>query len=150
MMILLILVSIHYSILDWVFSIPLITQMEGSVDEESTKSDEEYDDLAMQDIQENGYFTDDEFDSNHRLASPTKHDHGDKYSQNLDRFLRAKSEPSPDSTHPSRSIIRERRLVSSASLKVKRRSHSISSFGKDGPLSPTNRSVAAALSPDHP
>ncbi|GJR15826.1 P-loop NTPase domain-containing protein LPA1 homolog 2-like protein isoform X1 [Tanacetum coccineum] len=124
-------------------------EMEGSVDEESTKSDEEYDDLAMQDIQENGYFTDDEFDSNHRLASPTKHDHGDKYSQNLDRFLRAKSEPSPDSTHPSRSIIRERRLVSSASLKVKRRSHSISSFGKDGPLSPTLRRVAATLSPDH-
>ncbi|XP_024984424.1 P-loop NTPase domain-containing protein LPA1 homolog 2-like isoform X4 [Cynara cardunculus var. scolymus] len=28
-------------------------EMEGSVDEESTKSDEEYDDLAMQDIQEN-------------------------------------------------------------------------------------------------
>ena len=56
---------------DWVFSIPLIMQMEGSVDEESTKSDEEYDDLAMQNIQENGYFTDDEFDSNHRLASPT-------------------------------------------------------------------------------
>lgn len=37
----------------------------------SQKSDEEYDDLAMQNIQENGYFTDDEFDSYHRLASPT-------------------------------------------------------------------------------
>ena len=57
--------------LDWVFYSPLIMQMEGSVDEESTKSDEEYDDLAMQDIQENGYFTDDEFDSYHRLASLT-------------------------------------------------------------------------------
>ncbi|GLT60758.1 hypothetical protein SLA2020_335110 [Shorea laevis] len=32
----------------------------GSVDEESTKSDEEYDDLAMQDVQDNGYWSDDE------------------------------------------------------------------------------------------
>ena len=34
--------------------------MEGSVDEESTKSYEEYDDLAMQDIQENGYWSNDD------------------------------------------------------------------------------------------
>ncbi|KAI3799363.1 hypothetical protein L1987_34657 [Smallanthus sonchifolius] len=71
-------------------------EMEGSVDEESTKSDEEYDDLAMQDIQENGYFTDDEFDQKHNLVLPTQHEtvtnyHADKYNQNLDRFLRAKS-----------------------------------------------------------
>uniref|UniRef100_A0A0D9VMR4 Uncharacterized protein n=1 Tax=Leersia perrieri TaxID=77586 RepID=A0A0D9VMR4_9ORYZ len=32
----------------------------GSVDEHSTKSDEEYDDLAMQDVMENGYWSDDE------------------------------------------------------------------------------------------
>lgn len=30
-------------------------QIEGSVNEESTKSDEEYDDLAVQHVQENGY-----------------------------------------------------------------------------------------------
>ncbi|XP_076896595.1 P-loop NTPase domain-containing protein LPA1 homolog 2-like [Bidens hawaiensis] len=36
----------------------MLEEMEGSVDEESTKSDEEYDDLAMQDIQENSHFTD--------------------------------------------------------------------------------------------
>ncbi|KAK9289452.1 hypothetical protein L1049_007607 [Liquidambar formosana] len=35
-------------------------EMEGSVDEESTKSDEEYNDLAMQDVQENGYCSDDD------------------------------------------------------------------------------------------
>ncbi|PWA52780.1 P-loop containing nucleoside triphosphate hydrolase [Artemisia annua] len=37
-------------------------EMEGSVDEESTKSDEEYDDLAMLDTQENGYSTDTELE----------------------------------------------------------------------------------------
>lgn len=35
-------------------------EMEGSVDEESTKSDEEYDDLAMQDDLDNGYWSDDD------------------------------------------------------------------------------------------
>ncbi|KAK1409943.1 hypothetical protein QVD17_36474 [Tagetes erecta] len=117
-------------------------EMEGSVDEESTKSDEEYDDLAMQDIQENGYFTDDEFDKQHNLVSLAQHDtianyHDDKYSQNLDRFLRAKSEPRPDLVQPNLSMIREKRVVSSGSLKVKRRSHSISCFGKEGPLGMT-------------
>ncbi|XP_071734888.1 P-loop NTPase domain-containing protein LPA1 homolog 2-like [Rutidosis leptorrhynchoides] len=125
-------------------------EMEGSVDEESTKSDEEYDDLAMQDTQENGYFTDDEFNTNQTLASPTQHDYGNKYSQNLDRFLRAKSEPSPDPAHHNLSLIKGKRLVSSPSLKVKRRSHSISSFGKDGPLSPTLMKATATLSLDHP
>lgn len=37
--------------------------MEGSVDEELTKSDEEFDDLAMRDVQENGYWSDDEKDT---------------------------------------------------------------------------------------
>ncbi|XP_073142259.1 P-loop NTPase domain-containing protein LPA1 homolog 2-like isoform X2 [Henckelia pumila] len=35
-------------------------ELEGSVDEGSTKSDEEYDDLAMQDIPESGYASDDD------------------------------------------------------------------------------------------
>ncbi|KAI3748225.1 hypothetical protein L6452_11173 [Arctium lappa] len=132
-------------------------EMEGSVDEESTKSDEEYDDLAMQDIQENGYFTDDEFDPNHNnlLSSPNQQDtvtnhHEDKYSQNLDRFLRAKSEAGPDLGQPNPGTIKERRLLSSGSFKVRRRSHSISCFGKDGPLSPTLSRVATTLTPDLP
>ncbi|CAI9272930.1 unnamed protein product [Lactuca saligna] len=123
-------------------------EMEGSVDEESTKSDEEYDDLAMQDIQENGYFTDDELKQHNAINN---NHYGDKYSQNLDRFLRAKSEPSPDSGHPNPSYaIKEKRLLYSGSFKVKRRSHSISCFGKDGPLSPTLSRITATLSPDHP
>nr|XP_043634472.1 P-loop NTPase domain-containing protein LPA1 homolog 2-like [Erigeron canadensis] len=125
-------------------------EMEGSVDEESTKSDEEYDDLAMQDIQENGYFTDHEFNLKHNLLSTTQHDHEDKYSRNLDRFLRDKSEQSLDSLHTNPSVIKENWLVSSGSLKVRRRSHSISSLGKDGPLSPTLRRIAVTLSLDHP
>ncbi|EHA8588234.1 hypothetical protein COCNU_scaffold004486G000020 [Cocos nucifera] len=35
-------------------------EMEGSVDEELTKSDEEFDDLAIRHVQENGYWSDDE------------------------------------------------------------------------------------------
>ncbi|KAI7743377.1 hypothetical protein M8C21_003560 [Ambrosia artemisiifolia] len=104
-------------------------EMEGSVDEESTKSDEEYDDLAMQDIQVKGYFMDDdELDQKRNLASPmnTNH-HGD-----------------------NQSVIKEKRLVSPGHFKVKRRSHSISCFGKDGPLSPTLLRATATLSRDHP
>ena len=33
--------------------------MEGSVDEDCNRSDEEYDDLAMRDSMENGYLSDD-------------------------------------------------------------------------------------------
>ncbi|KAL8247303.1 hypothetical protein R6Q59_008519 [Mikania micrantha] len=111
-------------------------EMEGSVDEESTKSDEEYDDLAMQDMQENGYFTDIEFDQTHNTTISNYR--GDKYSQNLDRFLRDKGEPSPDLVQPWPNLIKEKKIVSSGSLKVKRRSHSISCLGKDGPLSLTS------------
>ncbi|KAL8193224.1 hypothetical protein R6Q57_026805 [Mikania cordata] len=113
----------------------MLEEMEGSVDEESTKSDEEYDDLAMQDMQENGYFTDIEFDHTHNTTISNYR--GDKYSQNLDRFLRDKGEPSPDLVQPCPNIIKEKKIVSSGSLKVKRRSHSISCLGKDGPLSLT-------------
>ncbi|KAI3676957.1 hypothetical protein L1987_86573 [Smallanthus sonchifolius] len=60
-------------------------EMEGSVDEESTKSDEEYDDLAMQDIQENSCFTDVELESKTNISG-SQHDtitstHTDKYKQ---------------------------------------------------------------------
>lgn len=118
-------------------------EMEGSVDEGSTKSDEEYDDLAMQDIQENGYFSDDE------QHDTVKNEYGDKYSQNLDRFLRGKSELSPDLGNLNPSVVKEKRVLNSGSLKVRRRSHSISCFGKDGPLSPTMSRVTATLSLDH-
>ncbi|GAB2215212.1 hypothetical protein Droror1_Dr00019593 [Drosera rotundifolia] len=63
----------------------VLEEMEGSVDEESTKSDEEYDDLAMWDLHEDGYWPDDDVDLK-------KHPHTDK----LDLFVRTKSLPLND------------------------------------------------------
>ncbi|KAJ6805936.1 P-loop NTPase domain-containing protein LPA1-like [Iris pallida] len=69
-------------------------ELEGSVDEDSTKSDEEYDDLAMRDGQENGGWTDNDEDANEltvlkKLAqndSALSMGDGGKYQQNLDLF----------------------------------------------------------------
>ncbi|KAJ9558833.1 hypothetical protein OSB04_013447 [Centaurea solstitialis] len=105
-------------------------EMEGSVDEESTKSDEEYDDLAMQDIQENGYFTDVEFESKTNLNDAIT---SEKYKQNLDRFLRTKREAPMD---VNSGITKEKRLPSSRSLRVRGRSYSVSASAKDELLSP--------------
>lgn len=74
-------------------------QMEGSVDEDSTKSDEEYEDLAMRDGQENGYWSDDEeelpkekkqaFEKGYTEPnSMVCAEDGEKYQQNLDLFLK--------------------------------------------------------------
>ncbi|KAL8263012.1 hypothetical protein R6Q59_024361 [Mikania micrantha] len=108
-------------------------EMEGSVDEESTKSDEEYDDLAMQDVQENGYFTDVELES-FSNTSDNQHDtitttRSDKYEQNLDHFLRTKRESVADSP-----AVNSKRLPSSGNLRTRGRSYSISASGKDEPL----------------
>lgn len=69
-------------------------ELEGSVDEDSTKSDEEYDDLAMRDGQENGGWTDNDEDANEQtvLKNLAQNDSalsmgdGGKYQQNLDLF----------------------------------------------------------------
>ncbi|KAL8204743.1 hypothetical protein R6Q57_010366 [Mikania cordata] len=108
-------------------------EMEGSVDEESTKSDEEYDDLAMQDVQENGYFTDVELES-FSNTSDNQHDtitttRTNKYKQNLDHFLRTKRESVADSP-----AVNSKRLPSSGNLRTRGRSYSISASGKDEPL----------------
>ncbi|CAL9772577.1 unnamed protein product [Musa acuminata subsp. burmannicoides] len=47
-------------------------ELEGSVDEGSTKSDEEFEDLAMQDSQENGYWTDDDEPTNIKKLTSEK------------------------------------------------------------------------------
>lgn len=92
-----------------------IHEEEGSVDEESTKSDEEYDDLALQDMQE------------------------DKFRQNLDIFLRTRIQPlsklqSLDSSTHAVKI--EKKMPTSASgyLKMRKRSLSIPASGKEGAL----------------
>ncbi|KAF5201493.1 P-loop ntpase domain-containing protein lpa1 [Thalictrum thalictroides] len=70
-------------------------EIEGSVDEESTMSNEEYDDLAMRDGQETGYWSDDE-EEYKKLT--TMHEDGgklsgDKYMENLNLFLKTSRDP---------------------------------------------------------
>ncbi|KAE9445864.1 hypothetical protein C3L33_22218, partial [Rhododendron williamsianum] len=119
-------------------------EMEGSVDEESTKSDEEYDDLAMQDIQENGYLSDDdEFKdkvvpmSGKEPTSDVLGVPGDKDGLNLDVFSRTKSEPFSELPCSYSSVPRdkknEKRVPSSGgNVKLRKRSQSIPAFGKRG------------------
>ncbi|KAF2292169.1 hypothetical protein GH714_014748 [Hevea brasiliensis] len=104
----------------------------GSVDEESTKSDEEYDDLAMQDVLENGYWSGDE--SKEKVSSPLQ---GNKYMQN--RFLRSRSEPLGEPLCPYSSLLVEkggRILSNSGSIKMRKRSLSIPATGKRGVSGP--------------
>ncbi|GAU36977.1 hypothetical protein TSUD_57550 [Trifolium subterraneum] len=113
----------------------------GSVDEESTKSDEEYDDLAMQDVMEHGYWPDDD---DYELRSKLVEElgaklHGNKYHQNLDQFLRTRSEPVPlemASQEPfcsySSLLVEksERKVISNGKSKFRKRSLSIPALGK--------------------
>ncbi|XP_009367031.2 P-loop NTPase domain-containing protein LPA1 homolog 2-like isoform X2 [Pyrus x bretschneideri] len=58
----------------------------GSVDEESTKTDEEYDDLAMQDMQGNGYWMEnDDRGANHKISPVSEDQSADKEGDNRDR-----------------------------------------------------------------
>lgn len=122
-------------------------EMEGSVDEESTKSDEEYDDLAMQDIQENGYLSDDDESPNDNVDpvsgdQPTdvvsKDIHGEKYRRNLDLFLRNKSEPVSEALQrPYSPVLRERnekKVATTGTVRIRKRSQSIPSSELDGSL----------------
>ncbi|KAL3618518.1 hypothetical protein CASFOL_037600 [Castilleja foliolosa] len=110
-------------------------ELEGSVDEEYTKSDEEYDDLAMQDF--NGYMTDDDGDFYYKMQlndmlsisgdiSSKNSDsfYGEKYKQNLDLFLGSRREPLMCS------------LAShlKGNCKLRKRSQSIPAFGKHASL----------------
>lgn len=116
-------------------------QLEGSVDEGSTKSDEEYDDLAMQDIPDSGYMCDEDEELNNKMKSNDVFSvsgdqsnrnnlHGDKYHENIDLFRRTKSEPLSESvtTRPFAPPIRhksERRLLPSGNYRLRKRSQSI-------------------------
>ncbi|XP_041994810.1 P-loop NTPase domain-containing protein LPA1 homolog 2-like [Salvia splendens] len=114
-------------------------ELEGSVDEQSTKSDEEYDDLAMEDSPHDGYVSDDELNANFLISedlSNRKGLHGDKYQRNLDLFLRTRHEPLLDSllcplSSPSKEKS-ERRPPPPGTCKLTRRSLSIPSFVKRG------------------
>ncbi|KAK6936082.1 hypothetical protein RJ641_033112 [Dillenia turbinata] len=122
-------------------------EIEGSVDEESTKSDEEYDDLAMQDLPESGYWSDDDDElSKDRLGSIFSNQDniadtnlgGDKYRRNLDLFLKTQTNTEM-LTEPPCSMAsllmekNERRIPTSGNVKMRKRSLSIPA-GKHGSL----------------
>ncbi|KAK6926743.1 hypothetical protein RJ641_008462 [Dillenia turbinata] len=121
-------------------------EMEGSVDEESTKSDEEYDDLAMQDLPESGYWSDDDdlskdrqvsiFSSQDKIAAANLR--GDKYRRNLDLFMKTRTNSEmltePPCSYTSLLMEKsERRIPTSNNVKMRKRSLSIPA-GKHGPL----------------
>lgn len=117
-------------------------EMEGSVDEESTKSDEEYDDLAMQDDQEYGYCSDNDDDNlKEKILTPSGNlsalmnnkKRGDKYPPTLDMFLRTKSEPLSDNFCAYRpKFAKSEKKIPPGSSRMRKRSLSIPSFGKHG------------------
>ncbi|KAB2614631.1 hypothetical protein D8674_021219 [Pyrus ussuriensis x Pyrus communis] len=115
----------------------------GSVDEESTKTDDEYDDLAMQDVQENGYWLgSDDRGANHKIfpvpEDQSAHKEGDKYRQNLDLFHRTRSESFSEPLCPYSSLFIEKNelpIPCSGNMKFrKRRSLSIPALGRHGSL----------------
>uniref|UniRef100_A0A7C8YEH9 Uncharacterized protein n=1 Tax=Opuntia streptacantha TaxID=393608 RepID=A0A7C8YEH9_OPUST len=113
--------------------------VEGSVDEESTKSDEEYDDLAIQDGLENGYRSDDGEDIKvESLGSLSAHVENNKkenkYPPTLDMFLRTRSEPLTKALCLYTSVMPEKNenKIPSNNIRIRRRSLSIPAFGKRG------------------
>ncbi|XP_009629697.1 P-loop NTPase domain-containing protein LPA1 homolog 2-like [Nicotiana tomentosiformis] len=120
---------------------------EGSVDEESTKSDEEYDDLAMQDIQEDGYTTDvnEELHNKLELSNKVVPVSGEQltegietYRKSIDQSFRSKSaiilEPPLGSYASFLKEKNEKRVSTSGNIRIKKRSNSIPTLGKHGAL----------------
>ncbi|XP_047319567.1 P-loop NTPase domain-containing protein LPA1 homolog 2-like [Impatiens glandulifera] len=100
-------------------------EIEGSVDEESTKSDEEYDDLAMEDFQDRGYWADDNYIMGDVEEESTFHSlGGDKGKQIIDRVTRTKSDKV--SELPA--------VKQGGTTRMRRRSHSLPSTKKHGVL----------------
>ncbi|XP_022755613.1 LOW QUALITY PROTEIN: P-loop NTPase domain-containing protein LPA1 homolog 2-like [Durio zibethinus] len=113
----------------------------GSVDECSTKSDEEYDDLAMQDVQENGYWSDDEQEPRGKVMTfsgdQATRTRGDKYNKNLDLFLKSRGEEfsKPLCSYSSLLVGKdERGLAPISNVKTRKRSLSIPPLGKHGSI----------------
>ncbi|KAL1109179.1 hypothetical protein V6Z11_D03G160800 [Gossypium hirsutum] len=110
----------------------------GSVDEGSTKSDEEYDDLALQDGMKNGYSPDDDDDCNcdnvvmfsgDQQATSSE---GDKYNKNLDLFLRSIRKQFSEPLCSYSSLLTEK--IEKGNVKMRKRSLSISALGNRGSI----------------
>ncbi|KAH0922447.1 hypothetical protein HID58_022465 [Brassica napus] len=114
----------------------------GSVDEESTKSDEEYDDLAMED---KSYWTDNEeeetrdtismaSENNHKEATTKPKKDDEKYIQNLDLFLRTVNQPLTESLELTSEYRNRMLIAASDKAKMRKRSLSIPAVGKHGAI----------------
>ncbi|XP_030961499.1 P-loop NTPase domain-containing protein LPA1 homolog 1-like [Quercus lobata] len=103
----------------------LVDEEIGSVDEESTKSDEEYDDLAMQDMQENGYWSDDDEEAKDKVMPGSR-------DRNLDNFHRTKSETLSEPCSYSSILLEKNERRKPSNGKMRRRSLSIPAFRKHG------------------
>ncbi|ESQ37507.1 hypothetical protein EUTSA_v10002416mg [Eutrema salsugineum] len=127
----------------------------GSVDEESTKSDEEYDDLAMED---KSYWTDHEeeeesrdtismvSETNHKEAT-TKPNKDDKYLQNLDLFLRTANQPLTESLELTCEYRNRMVVAASDKAKMRKRSLSIPAVGKHGSIIDDHQILANQTDP---
>lgn len=113
-------------------------QQVGSVDEGSTKSDEEYEDLALQDGMKNGYCPDDDDDYNRYNMVIFSRDQqatcseGDKYNKNLDLFLRSIRKQFSDPLCSYSSFLTEK--IEKGNVKMRKRSLSISALGNRGSI----------------
>ncbi|KAK4441195.1 P-loop NTPase domain-containing protein LPA11 [Sesamum alatum] len=122
-------------------------ELEGSVDEELTKSDEEYDDLAVEDFSDGGYKSGDDEEFNIEMEfkealsvprdQPNKEGpRGENYRKNLDLFHSTKSEAVSGSSL-MRSITtppRDKNDKRSRYYKLRKRSQSIPAFRDHGSL----------------
>lgn len=100
------------------------------------KSDEEYDDLAMQDMQENGYRTDDDEEMREKqVPRPGTHS-DDGYSRDLERFPRTRDPDQlsePLCSHTSLLMENDRRMLPPL-VRVRKRSLSIPAFKNQGSI----------------
>ncbi|KHG09222.1 hypothetical protein F383_15788 [Gossypium arboreum] len=110
----------------------------GSVDEGSTKSDEEYDDLALQDGMKTGYSPDDDGNYNRDIVVMFSGDQqatsseGDKYNKNLDLFLRSIRKQFSEPLCSYSSLLTEK--IEKGNVKMRKRSLSISALGNRGSI----------------
>ncbi|XP_073050635.1 P-loop NTPase domain-containing protein LPA1 homolog 1-like isoform X1 [Primulina eburnea] len=112
-------------------------EIEGSVDEEFTKSDEEYDDLAMQNFPESLYMSDEdvEFNKSNFFNDAISQISGDKsnkndlliekYQRNLNLFMRTISEPFSESLLHAVSPHEEDKELPSGNFRPRKRSQSL-------------------------
>lgn len=109
------------------------------MDEEFTKSDEEYDDLAMLDIQQGGYGSDRmvPVSGDDQIPKEVNDELEEIQKENPSCFSRTKSETLLEpplrrysSFHREKN---EKRAVCNGNVRIKKRSLSIPSLGKHGP-----------------